>query len=75
LQCPNCDYKGIEVDLGLHIYEKHRDYLRQPQRDSSDFNIRTDYVIEQIKLQQQGIRIENRHHYYNQPTKKFRFSS
>ena len=56
LQCPNCDYKGIEVDLGLHIYEKHRDYLRQLQRDSSDFNIRTDYVIEQIKLQQQGIK-------------------
>ena len=53
LQCPYCDYKGIEVDLDLHIYEKHRDYLRQLQRDSSDFNVRTDYVIEQIKLQQQ----------------------
>jgi hypothetical protein len=55
LPCPYCDYKGIEVDLDLHIYEKHRYYLRQLKRDSPDFNVRTDYIVEQIKLQQQRI--------------------
>ena len=52
LQCLYCDYKGIEVDLDLYIYEKHRDYLRRLQHDSLDFNIRTDYVIEGIKAQE-----------------------
>jgi hypothetical protein len=52
LSCPYCDYKGIEVDLGVHMFEKHRYYLKQLERDSSDLNIRTDYLVEQIKLQQ-----------------------
>ena len=56
LQCLYCDYKGMEIDLDLHIYEKHRDYLRGLERDSPDFNVRTDYIVEQIKLQQQRIR-------------------
>jgi hypothetical protein len=52
LSCLYCDYKGIEVDLGVHIFEKHRYSLKQLERDSSDLNVRTDYLVEQIKLQQ-----------------------
>jgi hypothetical protein len=56
LKCQMCDYEGIEVDLGLHIFEKHSYYLKQLKRDSSDLNVRTDYLVEQIKLQQQEIK-------------------
>jgi hypothetical protein len=49
LHCPVCDYTGIEVDIGVHIFEKHRYYLKQLERDSLDLNIRTNFIIEKIK--------------------------
>jgi hypothetical protein len=53
LKCSMCDYEGIEVDLGVHIFKEHRYNLKRLKRNSLDFNIRTDYIVEQIKLEQE----------------------